>query len=147
GLEQAPRLQLPVQRDLRRAERLLGLRATRRRAEAEPEGGLVGRHDRAPRRDGGAARRAVAVRDGGARLVDPDEPARLGGERPRRRLCGPDGRLPGDPRALDRKSTRLNSSHVKISYAVFCWKKKKEMSPKVASHIMILSSLIRSLFK
>src|SRR5690606_9496288 len=28
--------------------------------------------------------------------------------------------------ALDRKSTRLNSSHVKISYAVFCLKKKKE---------------------
>src|SRR5690606_41243955 len=26
---------------------------------------------------------------------------------------------------LDRKSTRLNSSHVKISYAVFCLKKKK----------------------
>src|SRR5690625_5804731 len=25
---------------------------------------------------------------------------------------------------LDRKSTRLNSSHVAISYAVFCWKKK-----------------------
>src|SRR5437870_10210961 len=25
----------------------------------------------------------------------------------------------------DRKSTRLNSSHVAISYAVFCWKKKK----------------------
>src|SRR5437868_13186435 len=33
--------------------------------------------------------------------------------RPRR--CGP----------LDRKSTRLNSSHVSISYAVFCLKKKK----------------------
>src|SRR5690606_41910883 len=29
-------------------------------------------------------------------------------------------------RAVDRKSTRLNSSHVKISYAVFCLKKKKE---------------------
>src|SRR5436305_6529808 len=28
--------------------------------------------------------------------------------------------------ALDRKSTRLNSSHVRISYAVFCWKKKIE---------------------
>src|SRR5207302_10211085 len=28
-------------------------------------------------------------------------------------------------RRLDRKSTRLNSSHVKISYAVFCLKKKK----------------------
>src|SRR5215475_15257542 len=26
----------------------------------------------------------------------------------------------------DRKSTRLNSSHVKISYAVFCLKKKKK---------------------
>src|SRR5690606_42074650 len=29
---------------------------------------------------------------------------------------------------LDRKSTRLNSSHVKISYAVFCLKKKKAVS-------------------
>src|SRR5690606_41698805 len=30
----------------------------------------------------------------------------------------------------DRKSTRLNSSHVKISYAVFCLKKKKQTSTK-----------------
>src|SRR5437899_9248106 len=30
------------------------------------------------------------------------------------------------PRALDRKSTRLNSSHLGISYAVFCLKKKKK---------------------
>src|SRR5438067_6028630 len=29
---------------------------------------------------------------------------------------------------LDRKSTRLNSSHVSISYAVFCLKKKKSSS-------------------
>src|SRR5690606_39701814 len=29
-------------------------------------------------------------------------------------------------RCGDRKSTRLNSSHVKISYAVFCLKKKRE---------------------
>src|SRR3712207_8834421 len=29
------------------------------------------------------------------------------------------------PLALDRKSTRLNSSHANISYAVFCLKKKK----------------------
>src|SRR5690554_7269866 len=29
------------------------------------------------------------------------------------------------PCSLDRKSTRLNSSHVRISYAVFCLKKKK----------------------
>src|SRR5690349_24212441 len=31
----------------------------------------------------------------------------------------------------DRKSTRLNSSHVEISYAVFCLKKKKINRPKV----------------
>src|SRR5215475_2069655 len=30
------------------------------------------------------------------------------------------------PQVEDRKSTRLNSSHVKISYAVFCLKKKKK---------------------
>src|SRR5207302_9455314 len=35
------------------------------------------------------------------------------------RMCG-----------LDRKSTRLNSSHVKISYAVFCLKKKKKKKKK-----------------
>src|SRR3712207_8003104 len=29
---------------------------------------------------------------------------------------------------LDRKSTRLNSSHANISYAVFCLKKKKQQS-------------------
>src|SRR5207302_2665125 len=32
---------------------------------------------------------------------------------------------------LDRKSTRLNSSHVKISYAVFCLKKKKTRKTKL----------------
>src|SRR2546421_3145412 len=36
--------------------------------------------------------------------------------------------LPGrDQRSLDRKSTRLNSSHDQISYAVFCLKKKKNI--------------------
>src|SRR5438034_11479454 len=48
----------------------------------------------------------------------------------------PDGAAPpecaaataaGSPRrAIDRKSTRLNSSHTVISYAVFCLKKKKK---------------------
>src|SRR3712207_6976137 len=32
------------------------------------------------------------------------------------------------PTFLDRKSTRLNSSHANISYAVFCLKKKKHTS-------------------
>ena len=40
------------------------------------------------------------------------------------------GKIPvtqaGGKVVIDRKSTRLNSSHVVISYAVFCLKKKKE---------------------
>src|SRR3712207_8628739 len=39
--------------------------------------------------------------------------------------AGP-ARHPGAPRYTDRKSTRLNSSHANISYAVFCLKKKKK---------------------
>src|SRR5436309_8767659 len=35
----------------------------------------------------------------------------------------------------DRKSTRLNSSHVKISYAVFCLKKKKMFNPLRAARV------------
>src|SRR3712207_8121411 len=50
----------------------------------------------------------------GADLLEPGQPLRgrglLRGRRP--------------PRAADRKSTRLNSSHANISYAVFCLKKK-----------------------
>src|SRR3712207_7751752 len=33
-----------------------------------------------------------------------------------------------EPAAADRKSTRLNSSHANISYAVFCLKKKKHLT-------------------
>src|SRR5690606_41914564 len=39
--------------------------------------------------------------------------------------CCPWTSIPGST-TPDRKSTRLNSSHVKISYAVFCLKKKKQ---------------------
>src|SRR5205814_6978002 len=35
-------------------------------------------------------------------------------------------------RKLDRKSTRLNSSHLGISYAVFCLKKKKKFTPRTS---------------
>src|SRR5437899_6027192 len=34
---------------------------------------------------------------------------------------------------LDRKSTRLNSSHLGISYAVFCLKKKKKKNKKITT--------------
>src|SRR2546430_17658720 len=37
----------------------------------------------------------------------------------------------GHPHPPDRKSTRLNSSHSQISYAVFCLKKKKKKKNKI----------------
>src|SRR3712207_8472015 len=40
--------------------------------------------------------------------------------------------FPVDLEIVDRKSTRLNSSHANISYAVFCLKKKKR------SHVQLL---------
>src|SRR5438874_8309469 len=42
---------------------------------------------------------------------------------------------------LDRKSTRLNSSHVEISYAVFCLKKKidpQEVEPRIVTQLLDL---------
>src|SRR6266498_1171101 len=44
-------------------------------------------------------------------------------------------RRPGSRAAGDRKSTRLNSSHVRISYAVFCLKKKKKKQALDQTHI------------
>src|SRR3989442_4298921 len=49
---------------------------------------------------------------------------------------GPFAARDGDQ--ADRKSTRLNSSHVRISYAVFCLKKKK-------SRVLLISTLGRTL--
>src|SRR2546426_8424490 len=51
-------------------------------------------------------------------LVDPHRPLELGDRRGRR----------------DRKSTRLNSSHLVISYAVFCLKKKKKTTKYFNTH-------------
>src|SRR5437773_5988613 len=48
--------------------------------------------------------------------VRPDDRAGSGGS----------GDRPATSPPLDRKSTRLNSSHITISYAVFCLKKKKK---------------------
>src|SRR5690349_23940909 len=48
-------------------------------------------------------------------------------EQANQRQCfGSPGLAVSAPRCRDRKSTRLNSSHVEISYAVFCLKKKKK---------------------
>src|SRR5256885_3983359 len=46
--------------------------------------------------------------------------------------------LGGAP-VLDRKSTRLNSSHLVISYAVFCLKKKKKLTKHVANQTLIIT--------
>src|SRR3712207_7587636 len=48
----------------------------------------------------------------------------VGRERRRERLSVARVRAARELRHLDRKSTRLNSSHANISYAVFCLKKK-----------------------
>src|SRR5438874_10066734 len=57
---------------------------------------------------------AVDVAQNGPIMENADSSARL-----RNAVCGT------VEVAKDRKSTRLNSSHVEISYAVFCLKKKK----------------------
>src|SRR2546426_3510084 len=69
--------------------------------------------------------------DAGHRPIDAARPAKTlaaaRGEplRPGGLLHEPDDRLRERER-LDRKSTHLNSSHLVISYAVFCLKKKKK---------------------
>src|SRR3712207_7755127 len=59
-------------------------------------------------------------------------PERAG--RPRRRPPPPRWTVLSRQPPLDRKSTRLNSSHANISYAVFCLKKKKQ---HVIPHILL----------
>src|SRR5687768_17622014 len=80
-------------------------------------------------RSGGHRQVGIDVGTGTARL----QPGALGAARDdaetRRAVVDAPGRLDRRPEAvhqpLDRKSTRLNSSHGYISYAVFCLKKKK----------------------
>src|SRR3712207_7614681 len=59
-------------------------------------------------------------------ILTEDHALQLGVERGERRAVVGGHRLHGHARHLDRKSTRLNSSHANISYAVFCLKKKKK---------------------
>src|SRR5690349_23151681 len=77
---------------------------------------------------GGRALVAGVRRDRGTRR--PARPARARGRLRHRSLRRRRRRARGRP---DRKSTRLNSSHVEISYAVFCLKKKK--TKKMSLHL------------
>src|SRR5690606_39973181 len=101
---------------LRTADRLGQLRCIRRRkADRFKEGKGAGRSQ--------------------VQLIDPLLPG--GGQGDQEKL-DTHLRVPSPPfhdeRAEDRKSTRLNSSHVKISYAVFCLKKKKKTTIKQTTH-------------
>src|SRR5207249_9271750 len=57
---------------------------------------------------------------------------------------GPLGWACPDQHDVDRKSTRLNSSHVSISYAVFCLKKKKMNIIAILPVITSTSNLTRT---
>src|SRR2546426_8356150 len=63
------------------------------------------------------------------RVGVPNRAGRDRGSRERRRGGGERVRVV----ETDRKSTRLNSSHLVISYAVFCLKKKKHARPREVS--------------
>src|SRR5207253_10400416 len=78
-------------------------------------------------RDGGAAGGSLAreAERGGKDAARAERQRSADGGRPQDR---PDLAAAEEPR--DRKSTRLNSSHVAISYAVFCLKKKKKKNTK-----------------
>src|SRR2546427_5114344 len=57
------------------------------------------------------------------------------GAAPHRGAAGAWGRRARGEARRDRKSTRLNSSHSQISYAVFCLKKKKERNDPYVPHL------------
>src|SRR5688572_31783269 len=65
-----------------------------------------------------------------------------GDARPKSKRPRPKDKRPGPKTDLprDRKSTRLNSSHSQISYAVFCLKKKKKKKNNI-KHIKKLSKM------
>src|SRR5437660_9056513 len=79
--------------------------------------------------------RLRALRHLDLELVRVREIARVHAEAPRRDLL--DLRAALEDQAGDRKSTRLNSSHVAISYAVFCLKKKKTNKTRTYSTMYV----------
>src|SRR5258707_9789878 len=54
-------------------------------------------------------------------------------------------RTPMRDKTVDRKSTRLNSSHANISYAVFCLKKKKRKYKERKDQIIYVKIVIRQI--
>src|SRR2546426_4562437 len=97
-----------------------------RTGEFTPPGNSVfarasSRRDRSVFRDDMAARFSAAARDGKEQREAVLPTVRA-------------GLLRGSAPLRDRKSTRLNSSHLVISYAVFCLKKKKKTHLKLINN-------------
>src|SRR5207253_6247531 len=82
---------------------------------------VIGEHQPVGRDEGGGAVRQARRR--GAHALEP-----------RGAQVGAVPALDELARKIDRKSTRLNSSHVAISYAVFCLKKKKKINDRIITH-------------
>src|SRR3989442_4342383 len=61
-----------------------------------------------------------------------------------RRTAGGQGQTDCRHGGRDRKSTRLNSSHVRISYVVFCLRKKKKTNKTPMAHHDMISSPTRT---
>src|SRR5207302_11068479 len=77
-------------------------------------------------------------------LLQPAEPGDAAAAAPGNDRCVREPDRPAERvRGLkDRKSTRLNSSHVKISYAVFCLKKKKNYKRKEWREAPIITTML-----
>ncbi len=101
---QTPRILVPVERDLRRAQRLLGLWPPGRRAEAERQGVMVARHGHRARRPGRAARGPDDLRDDRHRLHDHHASAGLEVLGPLRPVPRLHGRLPREQASLPPRS-------------------------------------------
>src|SRR6266542_4434529 len=90
----------------------------------------------------GADRRAAGRPALGARRLHGDPRTGLRPQRAGRHETADDRFCSGDGarRGLDRKSTRLNSSHGSISYAVFCLKNKKR---QIVSRLLLATSVCK----
>src|SRR2546430_6025028 len=100
--------------------------------------GCWGPPDRAPWTCGAVARARPHVPGGPPR---PEQRCRARRAPPRRAAAPDSGCAAADREPADRKSTRLNSSHSQISYAVFCLKKKK----KNQNYIELINNYIQDL--
>src|SRR2546430_10537385 len=74
----------------------------------------------------------------GEQVLDRGDPARPGVTALPTAAASEDTRPRAEPLLQDRKSTRLNSSHSQISYAVFCLIKKNKLTNRRSSSYLIV---------